>query len=179
MFNLASYATTYNCIYLAGSSSTERIMVDANGNPTFQLDGQQNLHATGGNPLNTWAFLAVTYTGILSNTINIFVNNRSPSTWTQSSVGSTTGGVIYFGNYCGYSGFYGSIANVQIYNASLTADQVQYLYKEGIGGAPIYLQRLVGWWPLNGDTIDYSGNNNNGVPAGITFNGNWAGGYYP
>ncbi len=72
----------------------------------------------------------------------------------------------------------GSIANVQIYNISLTANQIQYLYNEGIGGAPIYLQYLVGWWPLNGDTIDYSGNNRNGVPTNITYNGSWASGYY-
>ena len=63
----------------------------------------------------------------------------------------------------------GALANVQIYNASLSANQVQALYLEGIGGAPMKLQNLVGWWPLNGNSNDYSGNNNNGVPTGVTF----------
>ena len=61
--------------------------------------------------------------------------------------------------------FSGSIANVQIYNTSLSANEVQALYLEGIGGAPIDLQNLVGWWPLNGNANDYSGNGNNGVPT--------------
>ncbi|MEM3855902.1 MAG: hypothetical protein QW298_01915 [Candidatus Micrarchaeaceae archaeon] len=36
--------------------------------------------------------------------------------------------------------------------------------------APIDLQNLVGWWPLNG---------NNGVPSSVTFVGNWYSGYTP
>jgi len=65
--------------------------------------------------------------------------------------------------------FSGLIENVQIYNISLTANQVQALYLEGIGGAPMKLQNLAGWWPLNGNSNDYSGNNNNGVPTAVTF----------
>ena len=63
----------------------------------------------------------------------------------------------------------GTISNVQIYNTSLTANQIQALYLQGIGGAPMKLQNLVGWWPLNGNSNDYSGNNNNGVPTALTF----------
>ncbi|MCL5239338.1 MAG: LamG domain-containing protein, partial [Candidatus Marsarchaeota archaeon] len=72
----------------------------------------------------------------------------------------------------------GSIANVQIYNTSLTANEIQYLYTEGIGGAPVNLQQIVGWWPLNGNVNDYSGNSNNGKVAGIvTYAGQWDTGY--
>ncbi len=53
----------------------------------------------------------------------------------------------------------GSIANMQIYNTSLTDNEIQTLYLEGIGGAPVVLQSLVGWWPLNQNANDYSGNN--------------------
>jgi len=39
-----------------------------------------------------------------------------------------------------------------------------------LGGAPVRLQNLVAWWPLNGDAKDYSGNNNNGtIYGGVTF----------
>jgi len=69
----------------------------------------------------------------------------------------------------GSNSFNGLMENVQVYNASLSANQVQALYLEGIGGAPMKLQNLVGWWPLNGNSNDYSGNNNNGVPAAVTF----------
>jgi hypothetical protein len=70
-------------------------------------------------------------------------------------------------------------ANLQLYNTSLSPSQIQALYLEGIGGAPIDLQHLVGWWPLNGDANDYSGNGNNGVPNGVTFVSNWWQGYTP
>ncbi|MEM3781909.1 MAG: hypothetical protein QXT43_03045, partial [Candidatus Micrarchaeaceae archaeon] len=52
------------------------------------------------------------------------------------------------------------------------------LYR-GIGGAPINLQNLVGWWPLNGNANDYSGNGNNGVPSNVVFVSNWYSGYTP
>jgi len=72
--------------------------------------------------------------------------------------------------YGGYSTwFHGSIANVQLYNSSLDGNQIQALYLKGIGGAPSPLQNLMVWWPLNGNSNDYSGNNNNGVPTSVTF----------
>jgi hypothetical protein len=73
--------------------------------------------------------------------------------------------------------FTGSIADVQVYNTTFDANAVQYLYLEGIGGVPISPQYLVGWWPLNGDAIDYSGNGDNGVPTNIIFNGTWTQSY--
>jgi len=75
--------------------------------------------------------------------------------------------------------FNGSIANVQIYNTSLSANEIQALYLEGIGGAPINLQYLVGWWPLNGNANDYSGNGNNGQAYNVNFVSNWWSGYTP
>jgi hypothetical protein len=79
----------------------------------------------------------------------------------------------------GISGSYfdGSIANLQIYNTSLTNSSIKTLYDEGIGGAPVDLQNLVGWWPLNGNANDYSGNQNNGVPTNVVFTSNWYVGY--
>jgi len=75
------------------------------------------------------------------------------------------------------SGFNGSIANVQVYNVSLSANEIQALYQEGIGGVPIDLQNLVGWWPLNGNANDYSVNKNNGQINNVVFISNWENGY--
>ena len=75
--------------------------------------------------------------------------------------------------------FFGNIANVQVYNISLSANEIQALYLEGIGGAPIDLQHLVGWWPLNGNANDYSGNGNNGQINNVNFVSNWYSGYTP
>jgi len=79
---------------------------------------------------------------------------------------------------CG-GAFNGSIANVQIYNTSLSANEIQALYLEGIGGAPIDLQHLVAWWPLNGNANDYSGNGNNGQAYNVSFESNWYSAYTP
>ena len=65
-----------------------------------------------------------------------------------------------------------------MYNVSLSAEEIRALYLEGIGGAPIDLQNLVGWWPLNGNANDYSGNMNNGqIDGNVAFNSSWASGY--
>jgi hypothetical protein len=85
-----------------------------------------------------------------------------------SNIGSK-GGTSYFYN--------GTLANVQIYNTTLTSSSVKTLYHEGIGGAPIDLQNLVGWYPLNGNGNDYSGNGNEGTPANVDFISNWYNGY--
>lgn len=79
----------------------------------------------------------------------------------------------------GDSYFNGTIANVQFYNTSLDANQISALYLEGIGGAPIDPYHIVGWWPLNGDTNDYSGNNNGGAPTNVIYTSSWMSGYTP
>ncbi len=72
----------------------------------------------------------------------------------------------------------GSISNVQVYNTALSQNEIQALYLEGIGGAPIALQNLVAWWPLNGNANDYSGNGYNAYAyPGVTFVSNWYSGY--
>ena len=74
--------------------------------------------------------------------------------------------------------FNGLIANVQVYNTSLTQSEIQALYLEGIGGVPVEPQYIIGWWPLNGNAQDYSGNGNDGVPVSVTYNSTWMSSYY-
>ncbi len=71
----------------------------------------------------------------------------------------------------------GDIADVQVYNTSLSSSDIMQMYYEGIGGDPIDIQNLAGWWPLDGDAVDYSGNGNNGVPSGMSFTSSWASTY--
>ncbi|MCL4404389.1 LamG domain-containing protein, partial [Candidatus Marsarchaeota archaeon] len=56
----------------------------------------------------------------------------------------------------------GYVSNIQLYNKALGANQIMALYQEGIGGAPIALPNLEGWWPLNANLNDYSGNGYDG-----------------
>ena len=63
----------------------------------------------------------------------------------------------------------GSMANVQIYSTALSANQVQTLYQGGISGPPVTSSGLAGWWPLNGNSNDYSGNGNNGTATNVIY----------
>lgn len=64
----------------------------------------------------------------------------------------------------------GYLSNLQVYNTTLSKKQLTYLYDEGIGGAPANINNLIAWYPLNGNTNDYSGNNNQpGVIGDASF----------
>ena len=119
---------------------------------------------------NNWNFIVGDYNGI---TLTAYVNGGFRGSYGVSNIPIDTYNSIGMGS----QGFVGSIANVQIYNTSLSQPEIQALYQEGIGGAPIDLQNLVGWWPLNGNANDYSGNGNNGVPSNVVFTNNWYSGY--
>ncbi|MCL5016760.1 MAG: LamG domain-containing protein [Candidatus Parvarchaeota archaeon] len=69
----------------------------------------------------------------------------------------------------GWGAFNGSIADVQVYSTALSSQQISYLYSEGLGGAPLSDAGLVGWWPLDGNANDYSGNNNNGAATNVNW----------
>ena len=72
----------------------------------------------------------------------------------------------------------GDISNLQFYNVSLSQPEIQALYLEGIGGAPVRPQDIVGWWPMNGNMNDYSGNNDNGQTYnGAFYTSSWEGSY--
>ncbi len=104
-----------------------------------------------------------------SQSANIVLSNNAMNTvLSKSIIGSELAGGQYFN---------GQMANLQVYNTALDPASVNALYLEGIGGEPLSLQSLAAWWPLNGDTNDYSGNGNSGVPNNVIFSGSWLGGY--
>jgi hypothetical protein len=116
-----------------------------------------------------WHMVAGTYqtgmtTAYLDGVANSMVTAKTPG-----SPASTV--LIGMAGWGGPNNFYfnGMITNVQIYNTSLSSNDLSDLYAEGIGGAPIKIRNLIGWWPLNGDTKDYSGNGNTGVPTAVSY----------
>jgi len=119
---------------------------------------------------NRWYHVVGTWNGT-SLRVSFFVNGAlNNSAIASNGIGGYTSWYITLGGYCsGCGAFNGSVANIQIYDTSFSANDIQALYAKGIGGAPAKLQNLVGWWPLNGNSNDYSGNNNNGVPTAVTF----------
>jgi len=122
-------------------------------------------------PLNTWTYVSTTYNGAgVNNYINGVNAYSAAVTGTISYGNGHLNTPLWLGAEIGSSRWLsGEESNVQIYNTSLDASSIATLYQEGIGGAPVNPQYLVGWWPLNGDTKDYSSNNNNGAPTSLTY----------
>jgi hypothetical protein len=166
--------TTRQPIYVYGTSSGDQA-VALNVYQGFLSFSTYN---HGGNSLlavstNAWHFVGFTYAGgtYTSGSMTFYVDGQSSTTWdTPATPNTVVGGVNQIGRWGGVWNYLsGSISNIQLYNTSLSSSQVQALYQEGIGGAPIAPSNIVGWWSLNGDTKDYSGNNNNGAPTAITY----------
>ena len=127
-----------------------------------------------GNPNDgNWHLVGYTISG---NTVNTYKDGNLVASATRSvNAAGSASSYWWLGRVCSGSScdlyFNGSIANVQIYNTTLTPQQIQQLYLQGINSPPIPNAGLVGWWPLNGDTNDYSGWFNTGFPFnGVTFN---------
>jgi hypothetical protein len=124
---------------------------------------------------NVWQHVALTIDA--SGNVNLWLNGVSNLIGTVFGPFSNYDTGLFIGCHTGSTTipcssaqhFSGFISNIQVYNASLDSSQMQTLYLEGLGGAPVNPQYLVGWWPLNGDANDYSGNNNNGAPTAITY----------
>ena len=134
-------------------------------------NGQAWITVTPSATLNKWQYYTGTYNSS-ANSIYTYVNGVQVYKGTLSGNMSfnNANGDLFIGMSSNASY---SIANVQIYNASLTANDVRSLYNEGIGGVPTDLQHLIGWWPLNGNAEDYSGNNNDGVPYNVRYSATW------
>ncbi len=127
--------------------------------------------------LDTWHFVAVSV-----NPPNYSFQLDGNSTTVSNGYTYTNTRNIVIGTQfaqCDGAVFMGYLANVQLYNTSLSNLEINTLYQEGIGGAPINLQNLVGWWPLNGNANDYSGNGNNGMSNNVTYTSDWYSGYTP
>ena len=154
--------------------------VDSNG---VWIGGYSTQTVNNGN----WHFIVCIFTSASGNVItpsdiSVYVDGRSAGLIT-TDIGSVTSPISGLGStMIGYHqawGQYamGDIANVQVYNKSLDQNSITTLYSEGIGGAPVDLQNLIAWWPLNGNANDYSGNNNDGTASNVIYTTNWESGY--
>ena len=128
-----------------------------------------------------WYFFAYSYNGVYQEGYvgsggQITTTGEYETYNTQSSpliIGAAANGGSIDGRTFG-----GQLANIQIYNTSLSSNEIQALYLEGIGGAPIDVQNIVGWWPLNGNANDYSGNGDGGqVTGSVTYTGSYLSSY--
>jgi hypothetical protein len=138
------------------------------GVAVFAISGVSTISAGPCPALGTWNHYVGTYDGT---TMNLYLNGVLIATSPGGPMASpsnpfTIGARSAAGVYSSY--FNGSIADLQVYNTALSAGQVQQLYQEGIASPPVSPSsgNLLGWWPLDGDANDYSGNGNNGIIFG-------------
>ena len=127
--------------------------------------------------LGTWIFVAYEYNGTYQIGYTGYDGSLQEIDNIPYNSFNTQGTTLYIGKGLDRSDFIGYISNVQAYNTSLSQSEIQALYQEGVGGAPIRPQNLVGWWPLNGNANDYSGNGNDGQLNSVTFSSSWENGY--
>lgn len=160
---------------------------------TLYLDGAEVCYKIGGVNANgvchvatdisksKWTFVAFTYNGLYE---SVYLNgNLVQSIFTPGTpgLGSRDPQALAICTSCSplSDAYNGLLSNVQLYNSSLSGNDLKSLYLEGIGGAPISLQFLSAWYPLNGGANDYSGNNYDGTINNVTFSDTWYSGYTP
>jgi len=121
------------------------------------------------NTLGNWVNIVGTYSGTAA---TLYVNGVAVESVAGTTALGYSGATSYIIDNPGSGPI--MVSNIQVYNASISAAGVQSLYIRGIGGIPIQIQNLVAWWPLNGNTNDYSGDGNNAASStGISYQGNW------
>ncbi len=169
----------WEAIYLMGSYSQGKEagmqISDTNGNVLiFDSGGSCIFTSSLQVPLDTWSFVGFSHTGGTT-TATLYLNGQSQ----QGSIGGCDPNIGSVFNMIGAEPnqhtryFFGNIANIQVYSSALNSTQMNELYDSGISGGPVS-SNVVGWWPLEGDTNDYSGYNNTGYPININYaNGNY------
>ena len=105
-----------------------------------------------------------------NNTLSLYVNGKYAGfAYGNGTIDTILNSIDIGGGYSGMGYFNGSIENAQAYNATLNAAQIETLYKRGPTGLPLVGERLIGWWPLDGNANDYSYNNLSSNAANIQY----------
>ncbi len=116
-------------------------------------------------------FIALTWNGITATT---YVDGQPAGsagfsgtlTMTTPYVGCIGMGASSSSACAGTNPFNGVISDIQVYNTSLSANQIALLYSSGISGTPLPSPaNIIAWWPLNGNAYDYSGRNETGTAS--------------
>ncbi len=130
-------------------------------------------------PGNVWHSVVMEW-GPAVGGVEVWVDGGTPLSCTQAAMSvQWATNTLYMGFGYGGNPRVGDLANIQVYNTTLSQEEVNAIYTEGIGGAPVRPQNLVGWWPLNGNANDYSGNNNNGAAifTAVPYTSAWTSAY--
>ncbi|ASI13510.1 LamG domain protein [Candidatus Mancarchaeum acidiphilum] len=114
---------------------------------------------------NNWYFITGVWNKVTGN-LSLYVNGKlvnttqiafPPPLTPSISINeiNIAGKMIVGSDQLVMNNFNGSIANVQIYNKSLSPASVEYLYYQGLDGRPLNDYGLIAWYPLNGNAFNY------------------------
>jgi hypothetical protein len=140
--------------------------------------GGYGFNPTTANIVNKWVMVtAVFYNGYYTSNSLLYINGTQVKSLTQcqgSAGTATASSSLRLGSWGGAIGHSfmqnsGSLANFQVYNSLLTPSQIQQLYIQGISGVPVSTNSLAGWWPLNGDASEGSGNSDATTTNAISY----------
>lgn len=160
----ASPSPTHGVV-IFNSSSPSGIMFGT-GSAKFEAGSPSDTWNAAGSFGNSWVMSAIVFNkyGAPSGYID---GSQYPDTNPYTGcpgLGNATIGVSD-GSY-----FNGFIADVQVYNSSLSASQISQLYDEGISSRPLSGRGLVAWFPLSGGPDNYAVPYSSGYPFSVGFN---------
>lgn len=164
ILSLDRYISPYSGWTVLGTSSGTTIYA-----AMFTSSGSEFDTAFANINLNTWQNYVISYNGVSPIIYRNGVGFSGGGTGTYNAA-TNIPMIIGGGDSNNPSSFLnGQMANVQLYNTSLSSTQAAQLYQEGITGAPISTTNLLGWWPLQGDTNNYAGAFSAGYPTNVAF----------
>lgn len=122
---------------------------------------------------NAWSMITASYNA-LSENLTAYVNGLPVGTFSFSTELYSNAPILF-----GYSEgdsqatyYKGMMANIQLYNESLSSNAIYTLYSDGLQTPPVFSSKLLGWWPLEGNGADYGTYGNNAViSGGVLFEG--------
>jgi streptogramin lyase len=143
---------------------------------TVDTGTEHDVHSGYNAPANTWTHVALTYDG---STLAIYINGSLANTAAVSgtlvdcgSCNSSQRSFTIGGRDDGFD-FNGLIDEVEVFNTTLTAGEIQAIYFADAAGkcrtCDSALSGLVGWWPGDGNTKDIQNGNNGLLKNGATF----------
>lgn len=121
-------------------------------------------------PSNTWQNIIVSYNGVIP---LIYSNGTVCDSQNKGTIDSVTNLPLIIGggdSQAPTGQFNGAIANVQLYNTSISSYQAEALYAGGVSGQPLSYSNLVAWWPLQGNANSYANVYSAGYPTNVIFN---------
>lgn len=155
----------------AVSAATTWLMIGYNDSGVFQLESSvANTNFASGPAIGRWFFWALTCSGTAATAYWRYAGATSFNTVTATAPAMTPA-VLWIGNDNALEWCDASIAHVKVWDAALTAAELQ---REAQWGEPVRLEKLHAYWPLNavGDCKpDLSGNNRPLTQTGTLIGG--------